>query len=107
MFIFFKSKWKFLSRIPRCVEIEKIPSDSPNLISELLAIRGVIKFYGMWTKLATEAIKTGCIQDVITLPKILISMNIGELNFQEMNEVINLHEYQTGLVGNDIFIKVH
>ena len=106
------SNEKFLKRLPHWVEVEKVPSDNPILISELLAKRGCNKV--LWEcgpKLATAAIKSGCIQELITFigPKILggeNSMNpIGDLGFKEMNEVISLKNSQINLIGNDICLK--
>ena len=61
--------------------------------------------------LATAAIKSNCIQEIITFiaPKILggeNSMNpFGDFEFREMNEIIKLSESQLSLIGNDICVK--
>ena len=39
---------KLPPRIPKCVEVEKVSSDNPELISKILAKEDVIKFLGMW-----------------------------------------------------------
>ena len=100
---------KFLDRIPECVEVEKLETDNPNLLSKLLAKRGCNKV--LWEcgpLLATSAIKSGCIQEIkaFIAPKILggkNSMNpLGDLEFRGMHEIINLSNSQVSFVGNDI-----
>ena len=100
---------KYLDRIPKCVEVEKLSSDCPELLSKLLAKKGCNKV--LWEcgpNLATAAIKSGCIQEVKTFiaSKILGGKNnmnpIGDLEFQEMDEVINLEDPQISLIGDDI-----
>ena len=68
----------------------------------------------MWEcgpKLATAAIKSNCIQEIITFisPKILggeNSMNpLGDFEFEEMNEIIKLSESQLRLIGDDICLE--
>jgi len=102
----------YLSRIPKCVEVEKVSSDNPELITEILASRGCNKV--LWEcgpKLATAAIRSNCIQEIITFiaPKILggeNSMNpFGDFEFEEMYEAINLSDSQVSLIGNDICVK--
>jgi len=102
----------YLSRIPKCVEVEKASSDSPELISKILAKRGCNKV--LWEcgpGLATAAIKSYCIQEIITFiaPKILggeNSMNpLGDFKFKEMHEIINLKDSQFSLIGNDICVR--
>jgi len=102
----------YLNRIPPCVEVEKISSDNPELISKILAQRGCNKV--LWEcgpKLATAAIKSNCIQEIITFiaPKILggkNSMNpFEDFEFKEMNEIIQLSTSQISLIGNDICVK--
>ncbi len=101
-----------LTRIPKCVEVEKISSDNPELISKILAKRGCNKV--LWEcgpRLATAAIQANCIQEIITFiaPKILggeNSMNpIGDFEFNEMDEIIKLTDSQFSLIGNDICVK--
>ena len=103
---------EFLARIPKCVEIEKVPTDNPELISRLLAKRGCNKV--LWEcgpKLATAAIKAGCINEIISFiaPKILggeISMSpFGDFEFGEMNEIIKLSEFDVSFFGDDICLK--
>ena len=107
-----KANESFLKRIPKCVEIEKVSSDNPELISKLLAKRGCNKV--LWEcgpNLATSAVKSGCINEIISFisPKILggeNSMNpLGDFEFQEMHEIIKLIDSQVSLIGNDICVK--
>ena len=103
---------KFLERIPKCVEVEKLTSDNPELISKLLAKRGCNKV--LWEcgpKLATSAIKSGCIQELMTYiaPKILggeiNSSPFGDFQFTDINQVINLKTFDINTIGNDICVK--
>jgi diaminohydroxyphosphoribosylaminopyrimidine deaminase/5-amino-6-(5-phosphoribosylamino)uracil reductase len=61
--------------------------------------------------LATAAIQSNCIQEIITFiaPKILggeNSMNpLGDFEFKEMNEILKLSDSQFSLIGNDICVK--
>ncbi len=103
---------KFLKRIPKCVEIEEIPSDNPKLISELLAQKGCNNvFWECGPKLATSAIKAGCIQELMTFiaPKILGGLNnmnpFTDFEFKDMNEVLNLKSHEISFIGDDIFVK--
>ena len=68
----------------------------------------------MWEcgpNLATAAIQSNCIQEIITFiaPKILggeNSMNpLGDFEFEEMNDIIKLSKSQFSLIGNDISIR--
>ena len=103
----------FLKRIPKCVEVEKISSDNPELISKILAKRGCNKV--LWEcgpRLATAAIKSNCIQEIITFiaPKILGGENnmnpFGDFEFSEMHEIIKLSDSKVvSLIGNDICVK--
>jgi len=102
----------YLSRIPKCVEGEKVPTDNPDLISKILAKKGCNKV--LWEcgpRLATAAIQSNCVQELITFiaPKILggeNSMNpFGDFEFKEMNEIIKLSDSQFSLIGNDICVK--
>jgi len=102
----------YLSRIPKCVEVEKLSSDNPELISKILAKRGCNKV--LWEcgpRLATAAIKSNCIQELITFiaPKILGGENnmnpLSDFEFEEMHEIINLSDSQFSLIGNDICVK--
>ena len=102
----------FLKRIPQGVEIEKVSSDNPELISKLLAKRGCNKV--LWEcgpKLATSAVKSGCIKEIMTFiaPKILggrNSMNpFGDFEFNEMHETIKLSESNISFIENDICVR--
>ena len=103
---------KYLDRLPKCVEIEKIPSDNPKLLSKLLAERGLNKI--LWEcgpGLATSAIRNGCIQETIAFiaPKILGGVSsmtpLGELDFEEMDEVKILKKGGIQYLNGDICIK--
>ena len=103
---------KYLKRIPECVEIEELPSDNPKLLSNLLAKKGCNSiFWECGPKLATSAIKAGCIQELITFiaPKIIggkDSMNpFADFEFRHMSEVFNLNSNDISFIGNDICIK--
>jgi len=102
----------YLKRIPKCVEVERVSSDNPELISEILASRGCNKV--LWEcgpRLATAAIQSNCIQEIVTFiaPKILggeNSMNpFGDFEFQEMHEILELNESHISFIGNDICVK--
>jgi len=91
---------------------KKVLSDNPELISKLLAKRGCNKV--LWEcgpGLATAAIQSNCIQELITFiaPKILggeNSMNpLGDFEFGEMHEIIKLSESQLSLIEDDICVK--
>ena len=61
--------------------------------------------------MATAAIQSNCIQEIITFiaPKILggeNSMNpFGDFEFEEMHEILKLTDFQVSLIGNDICVK--
>ena len=61
--------------------------------------------------MATAAIQSNCIQEIITFiaPKILggrNSMNpFGDFEFEEMHEVIKLSDTQLSFISNDICVK--
>ena len=68
----------------------------------------------MWEcgpRLATSAVKSGCINEIISFiaPKILggeNSMNpFGDFEFQEMHEILELNESHIRFIGNDICVK--
>ena len=91
---------------------DRVSSDNPELISKILSKRGCNKV--LWEcgpRLATAAIKSKCIQEIITFiaPKILggeNSMNpLGDFEFGEMHEIIELNESQISLIGDDICVK--
>ena len=103
---------EYLDRLPRCVELAKIPSDNPRFLSKLLAERGLNKI--LWEcgpNLATSAMKNGCIQETITFiaPKILggdSSMTpFADFNFEDMNEVKILNKGSLQILNGDIFIN--
>ena len=103
---------KYLERLPRSVELAKIPSDNPKLLSKLLADRGLNKI--LWEcgpNLATAAIKNGCIQETIAFiaPKILGGVSsmtpFADFNYEDMNEVKNLNTGAIKILNGDIFLK--
>ncbi len=103
---------KFLKRIPKGVEIEELSSDNPILLSNLLAKKGCNNV--LWEcgpKLATSAIKAGCIQELMTFiaPKILGgvgSMNpFSDFEFTDIDEVFNLRQSGVSFISGDIFVK--
>ena len=68
----------------------------------------------MWEcgpRLATAAVKSGCINEIISFiaPKILggeNSMNpFGDFEFQEMHEILELNESNISFIGNDICVR--
>ena len=101
-----------LKRIPECVEIEELPSDNPKLLSNLLAQKGCNSvFWECGPKLATAAMKAGCIQELMTFiaPKILggeNSMNaFADFEFKDMKDVFNLNASEIKFIGDDIFVR--
>ncbi len=103
---------EFLKRIPEGIEIEKLPSDNPILLSNLLAKKGCNNvFWECGPKLATSAMKAGCIQELITFiaPKILGGVSsmspFSDFEFTDMDEVFNLNKPIISFVGDDIFVK--
>ena len=101
-----------LKRIPSEVDIEKMPSTNPNLILKLLSNKGCNKV--LWEcgpKLATLALKEGCIQEIITFiaPKILGGIDamtpFSDLNFMKMNDAITLKKQEITYYEDDICIK--
>ena len=103
---------KYLDNLPSCVELAKLPSDNPKLLSQLLAERGLNKI--LWEcgpDLATSAIKNGCIQETFAFiaPKILggdSSMTpFADFNFEDMNEVKILNKGSLQILNGDIFIN--
>ncbi len=104
-----KANEKYLNRIPKNVEIAKVSSDNPKYVSKILAQRGFNKI--LWEcgpKLATSAIKSGCIQECITFiaPKILggddCMTPFADLQFNSMKEVINLNLKNLNRINDDI-----
>ena len=61
--------------------------------------------------MATTAIQSNCIQELITFiaPKILggeNSMNpLSDFEFREMHEIIKLNDSEFSFIGNDICVK--
>ena len=103
---------KYLERLPNSVELEKLPSDNPKLLSRLLAQRGLNKI--LWEcgpSLATSALKNGCIQETIAFiaPKILGGISsmtpFADFNFGDMSEVKVLNKGSIHLLNSDICIK--
>tara|TARA_B100000212_G_scaffold11983_1_gene8618 strand:+ start:415 stop:1503 length:1089 start_codon:yes stop_codon:yes gene_type:complete len=103
---------KNLDKLPRCVELAKIPCDNPKLLSKLLAERGLNKI--LWEcgpNLATSAIKNGCIQETITFiaPKILGGIDsmtpFADFDFEDMTDVKILNKSTIQLLNEDICIK--
>ncbi len=101
-----------LKKIPKNVDIEKVSSDNPKLISEILADKGCNKV--LWEcgpELATAAVRAGCIQEFVTFlaPKILggrKGMNpFTDFEFKSMNEVINLNFQEINSFSKDIYLK--
>ncbi len=100
---------QYLKRIPKNVEIEKVSSSNPKLISKLLAQKGCNKI--LWEcgpSLATSAIKEGCIQELITFiaPKILggdyCMSPFGNFEFNSMEQVIKLNLENLQRIEDDI-----
>ena len=101
-----------LKRIPKNVLIEKVSSDDPKLVSRILAEKGCNKV--LWEcgpKLATAAVKAGCIQEFITFiaPKIIGGENgmnpFSDFEFKSMNEVINLNLQEIKPFSRDIYLR--
>ena len=101
-----------LKRLPKNVLIEKVPSDDPKMLSRILAKKGINKV--LWEcgpKLATAAVKSGCIQEYITFlaPKILGGINgmnpFSDFEFKSMNEVINLNFQEINSFSRDIYLR--
>ena len=101
-----------LKRIPKNVLVEKVSSDNPKLISKLLAERGYNKI--LWEcgpKLATSAIKSGCIQECITFisPKIMGGYDcmtpFSDFKFISMKEVLKLNLKQLNRINDDICLR--
>ena len=104
-----KANEKYLNRIPKNVQIEKISSDNPKFVSKILAQKGYNKI--LWEcgpNLATSAIKSDCIQECVTYiaPKILggegCMTPFYDFKFISMKEVINLNLKKYIRFDNDI-----
>ena len=103
---------KYLDRFPKSVELAKIGSDNPKLLSKLLADRGLNKI--LWEcgpNLATSAIKNGCIQETIAFiaPKILGGVSsmtpFSDFNYEDMSEVKILNKGNIKIFDSDICIR--
>ena len=101
-----------LKKIPKNVLIEKVSSDDPKILSKILAEKGCNKI--LWEcgpKLATSAVKAGCIQEFHTFiaPKILGGANgmnpFSDFEFTSMDEVICFNLQEIKSVNRDIYIK--
>ena len=103
---------EYLKRIPKNVEIDSVSSDNPKLIAEILAQRGCNKI--LWEcgpKLATSAVKAGCIQEFVTFisPKILggdyCMTPFSDFKFTSMQEVLTLKLNQVQFFEDDIYLR--
>ncbi len=101
-----------LKKIPEWIETEKLPSDNPKLLSQLLAKRGCNKI--LWEcgpKLATSALKNNCIQETITFiaPKILGGIDnmspFLDFGFNSIEDAFKLNNLEKDFIDNDIFIR--
>ena len=101
-----------LKRIPKNVAIDKVSSDDPKLLSNILAQRGCNKV--LWEcgpALATAALKAGCIQEFITFiaPKILGGDNcmtpLDDLKITSMEDVIKLNLFKIKRLGDDLYLN--
>ena len=103
---------KYLKDIPKGVSVEKVPSDNPKLLAQILAQKGCNAI--LWEcgpKLATSAVREGCIQEFITFvsPKILGGDNcmtsFSDFGFSSMNNIINLKLEEIKHINGDIYLK--
>ena len=103
---------KYLERIPECVEVVKLSSDKPELLSNLLAKKGCNKV--LWEcgpKLATAAVKAGCIQELMTFiaPKLMGGQNcmtpFCDFEIENMDNSISLNKFDFSFIDDDLFIK--
>ena len=101
-----------LSNLPSFIETLKLPSDNPKHLTEMLAGIGCNSI--LWEcgpRLATAALETNCIQEIITFigSKILggkDSMSpFTDLKFERMEQAINLTNRERLILDNDIIIK--
>ena len=107
-----KADERNLKNIPSCVEVAKVPSDNPIYLSKLLAERGFNNiFWECGPKLATSALKNGCIQETMTFisPKIIGGINsmtpFDDFDFQEMKDVYKLNSNKFKILNGDIFLE--
>ena len=101
-----------IKTIPSSVELVKLPLANPKELSKFLSGKGCNSV--LWEcgpKLATAALKEGCIQEIITFiaPKVIGGVAamtpIEDLNLSKMNEVINLKKEDIRLFNDDICVK--
>ena len=101
-----------LERIPAGVDVEKVASDNPKNLSKLLANKGLNKI--LWEcgpKLATAALKNGCIQETISFiaPKILGGENamnpLSDFCFENINQAILLKNLDIQNFNGDIYLR--
>ena len=101
-----------LKRLPKNILIEKVSSDDPKILSRILADKGCNKV--LWEcgpKLATAAVKAGCIQEFITFiaPKIIGGKNgmnpFSDFEFETMDEVLNLNLQEINSFSKDIYLR--
>ena len=101
-----------LKRIPKNIEVVKVSSDNPKFLTKILAEKGCNKV--LWEcgpKLATAAVKGGCIQEFITFlaPKIIGGINgmtpFSDFEFESMSEVIKLNLQEIKQNNKDIYLK--
>jgi len=99
----------YLTRIPKCVEVEKVSSDNPELISKILAKRGFNKV--LWEcgpLLATSAIEANCVQEVMVFiaPKILggksAMSQLTSFGFESINSTYKLQHSFLDRKGEDL-----
>ena len=101
-----------INRIPSSVELLRLPLANPKSLSKFLAERGCNSV--LWEcgpKLATAALKEGCIQEIITFiaPKIIGGVPamtpIEDLNLNKMEDVVHLKTQDLKLFNDDICVK--
>ena len=103
---------EYLKRIPKNVIVNRVPSDNPIHVSKFLAENGCNKV--LWEcgpKLATSAVKAGCIQEFISFiaPKILGGESamtpFSDFGFNSMQDVLKLNYKEINLVKGDIYLR--
>ena len=103
---------ELLERIPANVDIAKVSSDDPKLISKVLAQKGYNKI--LWEcgpKLATAAVQAGCIQEFVSFiaPKILGGDNcmtpFSDFKFTSMKDVLNLKMKEKFCFEDDMYLR--
>ena len=92
--------------------VNRVPSDNPIHVSKFLAENGCNKV--LWEcgpKLATSAVKAGCIQEFISFiaPKILGGESamtpFSDFGFNSMQDVLKLNYKEINLVKGDIYLR--